>query len=190
VHGDDHVDEIMRDESGAITTAVLSWIKAGNKQHKDWDNTILGTLRLRPGGLLAEVNSLRRAARLKREISKHLPGTAILVDTKVIDPSEALAERQRQRTSGALGDEPSRETPPELRAIEDDLVRRHWEEWLDTRVPALGDRTPRQAARSAGGRERLEALLAEFARDAESGRRGAAPHVALIRERLGLTKSV
>ena len=79
-----------------------------------------------------------------------------------------------------------RETPPELREIEEDLAHRHWEQWLDTRVPALGNKTPRQAARSAGGRERLEALLAEFARDAESGRRNAAHHVAFIRERLRL----
>src|SRR5262249_3116290 len=127
------------------------------------------------------------AERVKREISKRLPGTATLVDTKVIDPSEALAERQREGASGILDDEPSRETSPELRAIEDDFLRRHWEQWLDTRVPALGNRTPRQAARSAGGRERLEALLAALARD-PAGARNAASHVAFIRENLGLPK--
>ena len=49
------------------------------------------------------------------------------------------------------------------------MSRRHWEAWLDTRVPALGNKTPRQAARTASGRERLEALLAEFDRHTTDG---------------------
>jgi hypothetical protein len=51
----------------------------------------------------------------------------------------------------------------ELSEVEAELARQHWVRWLDTRVPALGNRTPRQAARTAIGRERLEALLADFA---------------------------
>jgi hypothetical protein len=189
VHGEDHIGEIARDESGSITSAVLSWAKAGNRQHKDWDNTILGRLALEAGRLTAEVNSARRAGRLKREIAKRLADAAILVDTKVVDPSEALAERQRERGSGART-EPPHETPPELRAVEDELIRRHWKAWLDTRVPALGNKTPRQAARSAGGRERLEALLAEFAAHDHPGTRNAAAHLAFIREKLRLPKQL
>ena len=187
MHGEDHIDEIARDESGAVTSAVLSWVKAGNRQHRDWDNTILGTLRLGPESLVVEVNSTRRADRIKREIAKRLSGTAVLVDTQVVDPSDVLAEQRRERASGTRGDDLLRETPPELRAIEEDLQHRHWEQWLDIRVPALGNRTPRQAARSVRGRERLEALLAEFARDSDT-KRGAAPDVAFIREQLGLRK--
>jgi hypothetical protein len=190
VHGEDHIDEITHDESGAIISAVLSWVKTGNRQHKDWDTTILGTFRLGAGHLVAEVNSAGRANRVKREIAKRMAGTAILVDTTVIDPSESLAERRSERAFGARIDQPPLETPPELRALEEDLVRRHWDQWLDARVPALGNKTPRQAARSAGGRERLEALLAEFVRDGESGVRNTASHVAFIRERLRLPKPV
>ena len=82
VHGEDHIDEITRDESGAVTSAVLSWVKAGNRQHKEWDDTILGTLRLGAGRLVAEVNSARRADRVKREIAKRMPETTIHVDTR------------------------------------------------------------------------------------------------------------
>ena len=53
--------------------------------------------------------------------------------------------------------------------MERELFRQHLTQWIDMRVPALGNRTPRQAVRTAGGRERVEALLAQFARDA--GRR-------------------
>jgi len=51
VHGEDHMDEVTRDASGALTTASLSWVKAGNRQHKGWDNTVrLCPLRRRPRG--------------------------------------------------------------------------------------------------------------------------------------------
>ena len=190
VRGEDHIDEVTRDESGAVTNAVLSWTKAGNRQHKDWDNTILGHLRLETDRLVAEVNSARRAERLKREIVKRLSGNALLIGTKVIDPTEALAERQRERASRPREQKPPRETSPELRAIEEDFARRQWKEWLDTRVPALGNKTPRQAARSASGRERLEALLAQFTRDAESGGADAASPVTFLRDRLRLPKPV
>jgi hypothetical protein len=62
----------------------LSWVKAGNRQHREWDNTILGTLRLDAGRLVVEVNSARRAERVKREIAKRLRDTARLVDAKVV----------------------------------------------------------------------------------------------------------
>lgn len=95
VHGEDHIDEVTCDDSGAVASAALSWVKAGNCQHKDWDNTVLGTLRLGADRLVAEVNSARRADRVKREIAKRMAGTATLVDTTVLDPFEVLAERRR-----------------------------------------------------------------------------------------------
>jgi hypothetical protein len=42
------------------------------------------------------------------------------------------------------------------------------------------------AAKTARGRERLEALLADFARTAERSPKGARPDVAALRRRLGL----
>ena len=42
------------------------------------------------------------------------------------------------------------------------MEKRHWEAWLDQPVPALGGVTPRVAATTALGRERLEALLSDF----------------------------
>ena len=72
--------------------------------------------------------------------------------------------------------------------MEEEMTRRHWREWLDTRVPALANKTPRQAARTPGGRERLEALLAQFERDVENSPLRDATHVAAIRETLGLAK--
>lgn len=54
-------------------------------------------------------------------------------------------------------------------------------------VPALGNKTARQAARTASGRERLEALLGEFDRHAADGPSSDAAHIAALRAALGLT---
>jgi hypothetical protein len=104
-----------------------------------------------------------------------------------VRPAEALAKRQDERASATQDHEPD-ETPPELRAIEKDLARRDWEKWLETRVPALGNKTPRQAMRTTAGRERLEALLAQFERDAEGSQGSASADVDFLRSELGFTK--
>jgi len=187
VHGDDHVDEVTRDGSGAMATACLSWIGGGNRQHTTSDTTILGALRLEPGRLVADVNSAQRAARLKRELARRLGKHATLIDTAVVDPSGALP-----RPNGAEADaqdERAADASPELRAVEEDMRRQEWADWLDTRVPALGNRTPRQAARTVAGRERLEALLDRFEREAEHGPADLATHLATIRSALALEKS-
>jgi len=188
VHGEDHTDEVIRDNAGAVTSASLSWIKAGNRQHKHWDNTVLGKIRIDAGRLVAEVNSAHRADRLTREINKRLGRTAVVVDTTVVDPLEMVEERARRRAAGEQDDAPAPEPSPELQALEEEVSRAHWEGWLDTRVPALGNKTPRQAARTAQGRERLEALLAGFDRDAADGPSSMARHLAAIRAALALTK--
>ena len=58
----------------------------------------------------------------------------------------------------------------------------------NTRVPALGNKTPCQAARTADGRERLEALLGQFERDAADVPSSVAAHLSAIRAALGLTE--
>lgn len=110
------------------------------------------------------------------------------MDTAVIDPSEVLHARAGQRVEDEPRDESRPEPSPELRAIEEEMSRRHWEAWLDTRVPALGNKTPRQAARTARGRERLEALLAEFDRHTTDGPSRVGAPTAAIRAALGLAE--
>ena len=67
-----------------------------------------------------------------------------------------------------------------------DLYRQHLEAWIDTRVPALGNRTPRQVSGTPRGRERLEALLAGIARHERTDRPARAEAMAELRRQLGL----
>jgi hypothetical protein len=179
--GDDvHVSDEEVDAEGGSVSASLSWIKAGNRTQKSWDNTVLGTLRVEGAQLLVDVNSARRASRIQREIRRLLGANATLVETTTQDVADMLAAG-RAAAPAATPDQPR---SPEVEAIEAELRRRHSEAWLDTRIPALANRTPRQAAKTARGRERLEAVLDEIAQSP-------APHalaeVADLRRRLGLS---
>lgn len=189
IRGEAHVEDETRDGSGALTSAVLSWIKAGNRQRKDWDNTVLGTLRLEVSRLVIDVNSARRREKIAKEIAKRLGPAATLTDTTVTDPIEAMTARRAPRAGGdapATPDLPELPRTPEIEALEAELARKHWDAWMDEKIPALGNRTPRQAAKTALGRERLEALLVDYARSAERAPSAFRPDVAELRRRLGL----
>jgi hypothetical protein len=188
LRGEVYIDDETHDSDGALTTATLTWIKAGNRAHKEWDNTSLGTLRLDGSRLVVEVNSARPRRRIEKEIAKRLGSAATLVDTTITDMAEALERRRGAQSTAPLDDDsladPQR--PPEFAAIEAELARKHWDAWVDTRIPALGNRTPRQAATTASGRERLEALLADYAQKSSRSNNAFAPDIARLKRDLGL----
>ncbi|MEZ5293439.1 MAG: SEC-C metal-binding domain-containing protein [Vicinamibacterales bacterium] len=182
--GEAPAEEVETDADGTVVKAQLDWLKAGNRQHASWKNTVLGTLALTEGRLVAEVNSDKRAKRLEREIAKRLGSMATRAGREVTDPVARILESRAkdEARKGLRLVEPSTPVEPEVAALEAEWRRRYSQEWLDTPVPALHGKTPRQAARSAAGRERLEALLLGFGRgDAGDG------EVAFLRTALKLT---
>ncbi|MCX6537492.1 MAG: SEC-C domain-containing protein [Acidobacteria bacterium] len=185
---DELLDDASWSESGELTAVDLVWSKWGNKLHREWDNTTLGNLSLSPGQLSVSVNSTKRARKIRRLVEKHL-GSDVLFLRETIESVDALLEAAKH--GGSPGDDasagPSFEDTPEARAMLDEMSRRHWEAWFDEEIPALGGVTPREAAKTRLGRERLEALLAEYAwRDEAGPRNQFKPEVAWLRERLGL----
>ncbi|MGE3343533.1 MAG: YecA family protein [Vicinamibacterales bacterium] len=160
VEPDDAFDEVERHADGRMSRVVMSWKKAGNKKHKSWDNTILGHLQLSDGRLVIEVNSDKRADKVIREVARALKGEAVLVSREATGVAARMAERSAEPE--AIADQDVPEPTAEVVAFEEEMFRRHMEEWVDTKVPALGNKTPRAAAKTPLGRERLSALIASF----------------------------
>jgi hypothetical protein len=188
-----HVDELEHNADGVVVRVVLNWVKKGNRQHKAWSNTILGRIEIVDRRLNADVNSAKRADRLVREIDKRLGMGAALLAREVTDPDAVRpdAGEDAEQTAADLAELEALEASPEAQALLEEHARQHWEHWLDTRIPALGGKTPRQAAKTPLGRERLEAVLAGFDRHAVRqlpGTADQAPHLARIRVALGLTR--
>ena len=75
----------------------------------------------------------------------------------------------------------------ELQAMVKELSARHWKSWLDTKIPALNHITPREAAKTAPGRERLEALFVDFHQKNQAGFSQQPVDLYFLRKELGMT---
>jgi hypothetical protein len=174
--------ELKKDKGGAVKSAEVIWSKLGNKTNKSWDNTMLGRLVLEPGKLMAEVNSRKRAARLKLKVAKCL-GDSVLFQKEVIENIDA---KLKERPKSSPKSQPARD-PEEGKAAMAAFAKKHFENFLDEPIPVLGGLTPKQAVRTKEGKELVEALLLRFVQT--NKKEGAVPlDVEEIRRRLKLPK--
>ena len=76
---------------------------------------------------------------------------------------------------------------PEVREKLAEMSMRHYTEWLDTRIPLLNERTPRDAVRDRDGCEAVMALIAQIERDGARQSPPLDPAIpAMLRRELGL----
>jgi hypothetical protein len=175
------------DDRNELKAVSIPWSRRGNRLHKEWDNTTLGTMEIDGDRLTIQVNSTRRARRIEREIAKRLGDDAVLV-ARTADTADKLLGEHEATPRDRLDtlEEEQLAQQPEVQEFLRQQAERHWDAWLDTRLPALGNRTPRQAARTPDGRERLEALFTELNWRDERARNAMSPDVPALRARLGL----
>lgn len=183
--------DVERDGAGNLVRAEFTWSRLGNRTHKDWDNTSLGSIRIEGSRLTADVNSAKRAAALRKTIEKRL-GESAHVRPSVVQSMQSLLAREQtprekyehQRRAQEQAEFAAR---PEVRALMRETMRKHYRAWVDEKIPALGNRTPRQAMRDVDGREAVEALIVQFERDGARMSPPLEPEVLQqLRETLGL----
>ena len=172
-----------RETEGAETVFAIT--RAGNALHTAMESTLIGRISVTANRLRVETNSTRRGDALRAAV---LARTTPLVKHLLRDESSFEQLREQSQRSAARGKPlPPRPKPtPDEIAIVREYKQRHYTAWLDDRIPALGDKTPRAAAKSAQSRARLEALLASM--DASESRLPEEERfdVAWLREQLGL----
>jgi hypothetical protein len=137
--------------------------------------------------LVFEATSRPRAER-GRALIESVTGAAVdYRATSYEDVEQALA-RHRPRPSPAATEA---EIPPEVQAeVVGQFYERHYRRWLDEPVPALDDRTPREAAGLKSARPNLISLLKGMESTAERQRREGMPayDVGWMWEELGLDR--
>ena len=119
--------------------------------------TVIVTMTLDGEELKADVNSDERAVEVITLIHSVMPD-AELVDHDVCDFDEAMAHTR----AGAVKPAPNLLDDPKMADVRADIEAELERRWLDQRVPALGNRTPREAAQDPIGRHELEELLDTF----------------------------
>jgi hypothetical protein len=69
------------------------------------------------------------------------------------------------------------------------MLDKHYERWIDEKIPALGNQTPREAVKDPDGRERVEALVLQIERDGARMTPSLDPAIVRkLRARLGLAR--
>ena len=119
---------------------------------------MLGHATVEPGVLRVESNSAERADRLRERIEAACGDTIRHLVREHADPLASLG--QGSGTSLAAGEEP--DLPPEIAdELLRDFKRKHYAEWLDSEIPALDGKSPREAVRTKAGRAAVELLIEE-----------------------------
>ena len=119
--------------------------------------TVILTLTITGDLLHGEVNSDRRADEFVALVGSLIP-TAELVDHDIRELDEAL---EAHRATGAPP-APNLLDDPEMADVREQISAQLEARWLDDHIPALGGRTPREAALDPIGRHELERLLDSF----------------------------
>jgi hypothetical protein len=137
--------DLERDDDASWT-----WMRHDRSPAGGPGSTVLAHLELLDDRLVLEVNSERRLASARAWIDA-LPGvtferaTAHALDREGAAPDDRLAD-------------PAPPDPAD-RELYEDLAREIGRRWLETPIPMLGDRTPRQACKTADGRAQVERLV-------------------------------
>jgi hypothetical protein len=153
--------EAIKDNENKVLEAGFPWTKTGNKKLPEWDNTILGEINISWDKLTIKVNSAERAKKIQKEIKKRLDRLAKFQMDVIEDLEGMLANRHDEQLveqEKSMSNEDLMKIP-EARQLLEKNISRHWEHWVDIPVPALANKTPRNAVKTMDGKEAVEALL-------------------------------
>ena len=121
---------------------------------------VLGHATVAEGELEVESLGRKRADGL-RGVVEEVCGELIAFDRRqIVDlggPDEIM-----QTLAPFLDGNEDASDDPERRAIEADLQARHYADWPDRALPALGGRTPREAVTTPEGRRKVDVLLRDM----------------------------
>ncbi|MGO9604628.1 MAG: hypothetical protein ACLQAT_14785 [Candidatus Binataceae bacterium] len=116
-------------------------------------NLILGTLELRHQSLMVEVNSEARADRCRAHLGE-LFGELIGIPLTETQTVESAMEESRERAPSGKVEEP--DIPREdVERIYHQVSDRHYRKVIEEPVPMIGNVSPREAARTPEGREKV-----------------------------------
>jgi hypothetical protein len=137
------------------------WLEpAGNFQRS------IGAIVVQENRVVFETTSQKRAEKARDELPKLFGGAVRFRAISYEDVEQAL------KTAPEAGKTKEPDIPiEEQRRVLGEYCENHYRKWLDEPVPALGNRTPRHAAKLKTVRPKLVALLKDFESHSERQRR-------------------
>jgi len=131
---------------------------------------IHASISFQDGRLVAETHSANRAAAVCKLLERQLGDAVRYERTEEQDLQSALEEHRSRQSEHREPEEPL--IPKEMQErILAEYEERHYRSWVDTPLPALANKTPRQAAQLRASRAVLVGLLKDFMASSELERR-------------------
>jgi len=159
--------------------AAYSFLVPGNRMHASWENTVIGRAQLSETALQLETNSRERADSLRSRVEEACGGLLRHRAREHADPMSPAVAAAAKRSAP----EPP---PPEAEQIVLEFKQRHYADWIDQPLPALGGKTPREAAGTAQGRAAVDVLLKDMENHEQRSAGGSAFDFSGIRRELRL----
>jgi len=119
------------------------------------ENTIYGSLVIKPQQISLTANSLERTEQGKKLLQTLLNDLIGEPLTKIETPEQILSKTDEQ-TMRSSGQSMSSEIDPEIEAVViQKMLDTHYRKCLDEKIPALDDKTPRQCVKNKAGRKKV-----------------------------------
>lgn len=183
---EEFLSDAKKSKDGHIKYIEFPWIKLGNKNHKGLENTLMGRITIDNTDMTVEVNSQARADKIKELVKEHLGDNATYKRTDIKSIESAIQSAKNSPEKNLDTDEDINQRP-EVQAYLKDLSKKHWGNWVDISLPALDGLTPKAAANTKEGCERLEALLLDFeCKNSRNPNNPSNPDIHYLRQQLGL----
>jgi hypothetical protein len=134
---------------------VYAFIRPGDARDPDSETTLIGRVCISKKTLRLETNSRQRADALRKRVEA-------ACGTKIRHRAREHTDPQSSRAPRPPGEQAPEAPPPELEKAMREYKERHYAEWLDHPLPALGGKTPREAVRTKSGRTAVDLLLKDM----------------------------
>ncbi len=136
-------------------TSMFTFSRPTRPTDAGLEQTLIGAVRVTDRRLTIDTNSRERADTLRGRVE-----VACGADIRHRIREHQDPQSPQARQSGPV---PAQEPqPPELQAALLEFKRRHYADWPDHALPALGGQSPREAVRTAVGRSAVDVLLKEM----------------------------
>jgi len=172
--------EEIHNEPGGRGTIRFAWLETVVKERR----RSYGSIEIQDGQLKLECNS-RNRLELGRDI---LEAKAVGSLQHLADAFESMDTVKKRVADRPPTKKPS-SVPPEVeREVVLEFLEQHYAKWPDQKLPALGGKTPRQAVKTAAGRQAVEQLIRDMEHGAERDRKQGRPAFDFkpVRKALGL----
>lgn len=170
------------DELDEIEEGVFQWL---DERKSDDLATVLGTVRIKDKSLRLECHSKERLERGKALLLDRLGDSIIHKVDTLQDPYQALKNKPETSQKSESG------IPKELeQQLYSQYMRKHYENWLNEKLPALEGKTPLETVKKPWGKKKVAELLKSIENSEEHRKQRGEPYfdTSWLWERLGIEK--